>query len=147
MSDFRDKLAGARLKAAANDETDSGRVSRMTFSKARLSSLNTSANDFMDVNQTVGSLGRGLSSPRAIASIRARICGCGMMPILIAFIVTSTPVACGRHGKLIPPLHNPHRKKRHFVDRTGWRFNDKGCIALPPVEAFNLVGEDVAGLW
>ena len=73
-------VAAARL----DTDTDSGLVSRMIFSKARLSSLKTSANDFIEVNQIFGSLERGLNSPRAMANIRPRICSCGMMPILIA---------------------------------------------------------------
>jgi len=48
-------------------------VSRITFSSARFWSLSTSASDFMEVNQILGSPGLGLYSPLAIASSRARI--------------------------------------------------------------------------
>jgi hypothetical protein len=47
----RDKLPGLRPVATAREDIDSGRVSRMIFNKARLSSLKTSAKDFIEVHK------------------------------------------------------------------------------------------------
>jgi hypothetical protein len=60
----------------------------MTLSKARLSSLKTSANDLIDVNQILGSVDFGLQSPRAIDNIRSRIFSCDKIPTTIVFMTS-----------------------------------------------------------
>mgnify|MGYP006173293563 CR=1 FL=1 len=50
-------------------------------------SLSTSASERMDVNQILGSDGLGLYSPRAMDSMRARICSCGRMPMTMDFMM------------------------------------------------------------
>src|SRR5437879_7472655 len=81
-----DRLLRWRPVFFARSATDSGWVSRMTFSNARFESLRTSATDFIEVNQIFGSPGFGLYLPLAMASARARICWWDMIPITIFFI-------------------------------------------------------------
>src|SRR3990172_573878 len=89
----RERLPGLRPVASANEEIDCGLVSFIILSKARLSSLKTSASERIDVNQIFGSVGFGLYSPRAIDKMRSRILSCGMMPITVAFILVLPPSA------------------------------------------------------
>src|SRR3990172_11784164 len=105
----RERLPGLRPVASANEEIDCGLVSFIILSKARLSSLKTSASERIDVNQIFGSVGFGLYSPRAIDKIRSRILFCGMMPITVAFISALPPSALDR-------LHrrNPTEVAVHF---------------------------------
>src|SRR5690625_7563429 len=69
----RDRLPGLRPVASVSAEMDSGFIVLMVCNKARLSSLRISASDFIDVNQTFGSPGLGLYSPRAMVKARSRI--------------------------------------------------------------------------
>ena len=59
-------VTGCRPVALANTAMESGLVARITFSKARFWSLSTSATDFMEVNQILGSPGLALYSPLAM---------------------------------------------------------------------------------
>src|SRR3972149_3670279 len=111
----RERLPGLRPVASANDEIDCGLVSSIIFSKARFSSLKTSASKRIEVNQIFGSVGLGLYSPRAIDRIRSRILFCDMMPITIAFISVVPPSALDRLHRRNPPgavVHSEIRMER-----------------------------------
>src|SRR5450759_4417513 len=99
----RERLPGLRPVASANAEIDCGLLSLIIFSKARFSSLKTSASERIDVNQIFGSVGLGLYSPRAIDRIRSRILFCGMMPITMTFIFALPPSALDRLHRRNPP--------------------------------------------
>src|SRR5450759_2011344 len=99
----RERLPGLRPVASANEEMDCGLVSLIIFSRARFSSLNTSASERIDVNQIFGSVGLGLYSPRAIDKIRSRILFCDMIPMTMAFIFALSPSALDRLHRRNPP--------------------------------------------
>ena len=62
---------------------EAGLLCQMVRSKARFSSLDTSAGEGMEVNQTLGSLGLNFSSPLATASMRSRILSSGKTPMVM----------------------------------------------------------------
>ena len=67
-----ERLQTLRPVASANAEIDSGFLSLIAWRSARLSSLSTSASDFIEVNQIFSSPGLGLYAPWAIAKTRTQ---------------------------------------------------------------------------